>query len=158
MRYPSMLLRFHRRLGYWPDAAWPRTHNERMLWRKIFDRNPEFVAFSDKVTAKALLAKRCPQLRQAGVLWVGEHADALPQAVASGGAILKFNKGSGTNLVVRDGVPARDESVHHAPMVAKGAAARGMGLLADSAPAFGRGASPIGWERAADRHQGARLR
>ena len=111
VRHLPMLLRFRRRMGYWPDPAWPRSHNERMLWRRIFDRNPAFATLSDKLAAKAVIAERCPELRQARVLWVGTAAGAVPEAVLAGDAMLKLNKGSGTNLVVRGGVPGRAEVV-----------------------------------------------
>lgn len=111
LRHLPMLLRFRRRMGYWPDAAWPRTHNERMLWRKIFDHNPDFAVLSDKVAVKAVIAERCPQLPQARLLWMGSDPDAVPDAVLAGDAMLKFNKGSGTNLVVREGVPPREAVV-----------------------------------------------
>jgi hypothetical protein len=110
-RHLPMMLRFLRRMGYWPDAAWPRTHNERMLWRKIFDHNPEFATLSDKVAAKAAIAERCPQLPQARLLWIGTDPDAAPHDVLAGDAMLKFNKGSSTNLVIRGGVPSREEAV-----------------------------------------------
>jgi hypothetical protein len=110
-RHLPMMLRFFRRMGYWPDAAWPRTHNERMLWRKIFDHNPEFATLSDKVAAKAAIAVRCPQLPQARLLWIGTDPDAAPHDVLAGDAMLKFNKGSSTNLVIRGGVPSREVAV-----------------------------------------------
>ena len=111
LRHLPMLLRFRRRMGYWPDAAWPRTHNERMLWRKIFDHNPEFAVLSDKVAAKSVIAERCPDLSQAQLLWVGEDPDAVPEGVLRAGAMLKFNKGSGSNLAVRSGASDRDDVV-----------------------------------------------
>jgi len=106
-----MLLRFRRRMGYWADPAWPRTHNERMLWRKIFDHNPDFVTLSDKVAAKAAIAARCPGLRQARTLWVGADASDLPTDLLAGDVMLKVNNGSGANIVVRGGLPPRVEVV-----------------------------------------------
>jgi hypothetical protein len=99
VRHLPMLLRFRRRLGYWPDAAWPRTHNERMLWRKIFDHNPEFPALTDKLAVKAVIAERCPELPQARVAWAGTAPAELPDAVLAGGFLLKANNGSGDNLL-----------------------------------------------------------
>lgn len=106
-RHLPMLLRFRRRMGYWPDPVWPRTHNERMLWRKIFDHNPEFVTLTDKLAAKAVVAERNPGLRQPRVLWSGADPATIPDTVLAGGAILKANNGSGSNQVVRDGAPER---------------------------------------------------
>lgn len=107
-RHPLMLSRFRRRMGYWPDPAWPRTHNERVLWRKIFDRNPAFVTLTDKVAVKAVIAERCAELRQARLLWVGTGAAALPGELLAGGVMLKANNGCGANLAVRGGVPGRE--------------------------------------------------
>ena len=98
LRHLPMLLRFWRRMGYWPDAAWPRTHNERMLWRKIFDHNAEFVTLTDKVAAKALVAQRSPQLPRARVAWSGTDPAEVPDMVLTGNFLLKANNGSGDNL------------------------------------------------------------
>jgi hypothetical protein len=98
MRHLPMLLRFRRRMGYWPDAAWPRTHNERMLWRKIFDHDPMFVTLSDKLAAKVVIAERCPELPRPRVAWSGTDPAELPDMVLDGNFLLKANSGSGDNL------------------------------------------------------------
>jgi hypothetical protein len=37
-------------LNYMPDLKTPKTYNEKILWRKAFDRNPAFPVVQDKVS------------------------------------------------------------------------------------------------------------
>jgi hypothetical protein len=38
---------FKEGVGYRPRIALPKRYHEKMLWRRIFDHNPEFTLFSD---------------------------------------------------------------------------------------------------------------
>lgn len=107
LRHPLMTARFLRRLGYLPNPALPRTYNERLLWRKMLDRNPLFVTLTDKIAVKTYIRERCPELAHAATLWVGDRPADIPQALLDGEVMVKTNNGSGTNLVVRRGVPDR---------------------------------------------------
>ena len=49
-----MYFRSFRRL---PNLRDPRTFNEKIAWRKLYQRNPLFPVFSDKVAVKAEIAK-----------------------------------------------------------------------------------------------------
>lgn len=54
----KMQRRFHRDFGRSPDFANPRTFNERMLHRLVYDRSPHFTVFNDKIAAKDYVARR----------------------------------------------------------------------------------------------------
>ena len=75
--HPILISRFIRHLGFWPNPALPRRYHEKILWRKIVDRNAIFVHLSNKLAAKHS-ARRCPALAVARVLWVGNDAWSLP--------------------------------------------------------------------------------
>lgn len=109
LRYPRLLRRYRRQTGRWPDVARPGPISERMLWRKLFDRNPLFVTFADKLATKEWVAARCPGLAIPRTLWQGTDPAAIPQDLLRPGVVLKANHGSGFNLFLRDPVPPRAE-------------------------------------------------
>jgi hypothetical protein len=103
VRHPRLVREFSRRLGYIPDPALPRTYNEKVLWRKLFDHDPRFAAFADKLASKAYARQRCPDLTIPQTLWVGERAEAIPEAALSGDVVVKANHGFDWNLFIANG-------------------------------------------------------
>lgn len=95
--HPVMVLRLFRELGYLPRIALPHTYNEKMLWRMIFDRNPRFVLFSDKLGSRVHFAKTCPGLHLPRILWRGEHPADLPRLFLTEPVVIKANHGCGFN-------------------------------------------------------------
>ncbi|MCK5745690.1 MAG: hypothetical protein KAH44_05720, partial [Oricola sp.] len=65
-------------MAYLPNAAFPRTLNEKFLWRKIFDHSPLIGRLTDKLEAKAYFAEKCPSLAQAELIWTGEDSGDIP--------------------------------------------------------------------------------
>jgi hypothetical protein len=105
LRHPRLHWKYLRRMGHVPDVALPRRYAERMLWRKLFDRNPDFVTFSDKLAAKRWIAERLPALPIPRVLWEGTRPEDIPPGLIRPGVAIKANHGSGFNLLIRDGPP-----------------------------------------------------
>lgn len=105
--HPIMMLRHRQKLGYWPNAGWPRGLTEKQMWRKLFDRNPLFVTATDKLAARSYIAERSPGLPQTKVLWAGESARDIPDSVMAGPAMVKTTNSSGVNFLVADGRPDR---------------------------------------------------
>jgi hypothetical protein len=103
--HPIIMHRFHRHLGYWPNPALPQRYHEKILWRKIVDRNPVFVHLSNKLAAKRSARRRCPALATAQVLWVGDDAHSLPVSLLQQDVAVKANHAAGTNVFVRNGKP-----------------------------------------------------
>ena len=102
-----MMVRYRQKLGHWPNAGRPTSLTEKLMWRKLFDRNPSFVTVTDKLTARSYVAERAPDLPQARVLWVGDSARDIPDDVMAGPAILKTTNGSGVNFLLSQGQPER---------------------------------------------------
>ncbi len=91
--HPVMVYRFVRELGQLPRITLPRTYNEKMLWRMVFDRNPQFVTYSDKLGSKACFARICPDLRVPGVLWQGDAPEGMPFRFLSEPVAIKASHG-----------------------------------------------------------------
>jgi hypothetical protein len=107
LQHPRLHWKYLRRMKRIPDVAVPRLYSERMLWRKLFDRNPDFVTFSDKLACKRWIAARLPALPIPRVLWEGERAEDIPQDLIRQGVAIKANHGSTFNLLIRDTPPPR---------------------------------------------------
>jgi hypothetical protein len=103
--HPVLVSRFIRTLGYWPNPAVPRSFHEKILWRKLVDHNPNFVALTDKLAAKRIARTRCPGVAVAKVLWVGTEPRALPMSLVTRDVAVKANHSSGSNVFVNDGEP-----------------------------------------------------
>ncbi len=114
LRHPVLHWKYARRMKRIPDTALPKTYSERMLWRKLFDRNPLFVTFADKLATKAWIAARCPDLAVPQTLWTGRVPEEIPQSLLRPGVVLKANHGSNFNMILRDDVPPRGTIVETA--------------------------------------------
>jgi TupA-like ATPgrasp len=96
--HPWLTLRFRRKLGYWPNIANPTTFQELVKWRKVFDHDPMFEAFLDKLAAKSLVARNCPEVNVPPTLWRGKKAADLPEKFNVPGYVIKTNHGSSYNF------------------------------------------------------------
>ena len=108
LRHPRTYLRTARRSRHWPDPARPIADTDKFLWRKIFDHNPLFTVFCDKLAAKDYALSACPELKTPEVLWIGDDPDDIPAAVLSRDVVIKANHGSRWNIMVRDGKVDRE--------------------------------------------------
>lgn len=86
-----------RHFGTVPDFARPRGHDALMQWRKVFDHNPLFVTFCDKLAARAWARARVPDLATADIVWQGERLEDLPAGAPADDCVLKVNAGTGAN-------------------------------------------------------------
>lgn len=98
LRHPKKVIYFIRRTRRLPDVVFPKTVNEKFLWRKLFDHDPRFVVLSDKLACKEWVTERVPELAVAKVHWVGKSLDFMPTGILQQDVVLKANHGCGTNL------------------------------------------------------------
>ncbi len=107
LRHPALVVRFVMKLGHLPNPAAPESYHERVLWRKIFDRNPLFVTLTDKLAAKAHIRSACPGLALPRTLWSGRDAIDIPLDLLAGNVVVKTNHGCAMNIFVANGDPDR---------------------------------------------------
>ena len=96
---PLFVLRAHKKLGIWPDLARPRRLSELIQWRKLFDHNPAFVTFADKLATKDWIAARLPDLAIPETVWTGERPEDVPDELLVEGYVIKTNNASGQNYL-----------------------------------------------------------
>lgn len=80
-----------------PNIALPKTLHEKYLWRKIVERDPRYVCFSDKLLCKKYMAGHFPEVKCASVLWRGHDIRHAPQDLLVKPGYLKANHASGYN-------------------------------------------------------------
>lgn len=93
---------FRSKVGHWPNFLFPETYNEKMLWRKLFERNPAMAVLSDKLKVKDYFKQNCPNLNVINPLWVGKRVEDIPEDLLQQDVIIKTNHGSGFNIIVKD--------------------------------------------------------
>jgi hypothetical protein len=103
VRHVRLIRKFRKRLGYWPHVATPRNWSEKVLWRKIFDHDPRFVALSDKLEVKKYFRAICPELKVIEPIWVGERPEDIPDFALAGDCVIKSNCGSSQNIFIHGG-------------------------------------------------------
>lgn len=98
---------FEERLGYTPDFDNPRTHNERVWVRKLFDHDPRFRLLTDKGTARIVigdtLGKEASIELMMPCLAHVNYFSQLPVHIWNQDIIIKCAHGSGMNHVVKAG-------------------------------------------------------
>jgi hypothetical protein len=109
LRFLRQVLIFVRRVGYVPCVAVPRRYHEKILWRKIFDHNPLFNVFCNKLAAKAFIRERLPELPVPETLWVGDSLADAPAGLMGPDVVIKTNHGSSFNYFPAKGALCRGE-------------------------------------------------
>lgn len=94
---PYLAARFRPAVGYDPQLAVPRRYHEKMMWRKVFDRNPLFVAFCDKLATKSYIASRIPGFPVPETLWVGTDFREIPPSILAERVVIKAAHGCSQN-------------------------------------------------------------
>ncbi|MGI9512966.1 MAG: ATP-grasp fold amidoligase family protein [Anderseniella sp.] len=89
---------FRRHMGRWPQLCPPVRHNDKFFWRKVFDHNPLFQVFCDKLACKEWVRECCPEVLIPATLWQGTSARDIPDDLLLRPAFIKANNGSSYNI------------------------------------------------------------
>ena len=95
---PAHYFVHHRRL---PNLARPTRFTEKVIRRKLFDRDPRLPTMADKVAVKEFVAATIGAQYVTPTLWSGESLPPLQERDWPVPYVLKANNGSGTNIFVR---------------------------------------------------------
>lgn len=102
VRFPRLIAAFRKRLGYFPNVAFPKTYHEKMTWRKCFDHNPVFELFCDKLDTKAYVRKICPDMKVPETLSQTAELAGFLDFDLQPNTILKASHGCDMNLFIAD--------------------------------------------------------
>lgn len=102
--YSQQKRSFLKRTGYALDLQNPKSFNQKVCWRKIYDRNPLLPILADKYRVRDYLKNTLGQDRADKILipllYVTDIPETIPFDELSGEYIIKANHGSGTNIIV----------------------------------------------------------
>jgi hypothetical protein len=98
LRTPGAFRSFRRIHKRAPDLRLLRRNQDKILWRKLFDHNPLFVTFNDKLAAKRYAREHLPDLRIPETLWVGPSARDIPERWLRERVMIKANNGWNFNV------------------------------------------------------------
>lgn len=96
--------KFFRSHGYRLGLDNPMTYNEKIMWRKIFDRNPLFPKLSDKLCARSYVLEKLGQTEGEAILvpllFATQDPAEIPFEDLPEEYIVKPNHGSGWSIIV----------------------------------------------------------
>jgi len=90
------------RIGRLPKLKRPKGFNEKLLHRKLYDRNTLYTEMADKLKSKFLVSSLCPKVAVPKVLWSGENVEDIDLDKLPNQFVFKANHASGTNLIVKN--------------------------------------------------------
>lgn len=102
MRWMKNSRLFIQSVGRAPRYVGPKNWTDKMQWRKVFDRNPLFRTFTDKVAVRNYVQSVSPDVRFPEFYWVGDQIDDIPFADFTAPYVLKPAIGSGDYYMVEN--------------------------------------------------------
>jgi len=103
--------KFYRCHGYRLDLDDPMSYNEKIMWRKVFDRNPLFPLLVDKHKARSYVVEKLGKKEGEAILvpllLLTENPEDIPFDDLPEEYIVKPNHGSGWSIIVDSDHPSR---------------------------------------------------
>jgi hypothetical protein len=88
--------------GYRPHFKSPRSFMEKVWSRMLFDRDPIWTMFSDKLRVRDYVASKVGSEYLVPLLWSGNKPEEIPFGELPLKFVIKANHGCGYNILVRD--------------------------------------------------------
>jgi hypothetical protein len=107
----SLSRRFQKSLGYRPDLENPKTLQEKILWRKLYEDMSEAVQLADKVAARDYVREVAGEKYLIEAYQIVADADDIDFGVLPRSFVLKNNRASGTNMIIHDKVTLDTDSI-----------------------------------------------
>lgn len=105
--FPIEHKRFKKKLGYDLDLRHPVSFNQKMVWKKLFDRNPLLPVTTDKLLVREyireVLGKEVAKTLLVPLLYEGDDPAKIPFDDLPAEYIIKANHDSGGFKIVRSG-------------------------------------------------------
>jgi hypothetical protein len=88
--------------GAYPNILFPKTFNEKVIRRSLFDRRPILRQFADKFAVRAYVAERLGEDILPRLYWATETPEDIPFAQLPNRFVVKPTHGAGWIRIVRD--------------------------------------------------------
>ena len=104
--YQLEKIRFYKKVGYPINLKCPRSFNEKLVWKKIFDRNPLLSITADKVQVRSYIKEVLGEKKAKEILipllYVTDKPKTIPFKSLPSSFIIKPNHASGLKILVED--------------------------------------------------------
>jgi len=84
-----------------PDLEHPKRLTEKITWRKLYQHDPRFATFCDKIAVKDEIAKVIGRQHVIETLWTGTDPQDIPFDKLKPPYVIKVNHSTGGNIFVR---------------------------------------------------------
>jgi hypothetical protein len=104
-KIPDALLlksRFLYETGKKLDLVNPKSFNEKIQWRKLYDRNPLYTKLSDKYAVREYVAEKIGEKYLIPLLWAGEKFDDINFDELPNQFVIKCNHDCGSVVICKD--------------------------------------------------------
>ena len=98
----AMKLLYFRRFYALPNLDNPVTFNEKLQYRKIYNKNPLFTVVADKLESKEYIKNKKLDIYIPKVIWQGSSLDTLDFSILPSRYVYKANHASRTNEFILD--------------------------------------------------------
>jgi hypothetical protein len=99
--------RFKKRTGYDLQLDPPRSFSEKIVYKKLFDRNLLLTKTADKYRVREYVKEQLGKERASEILipllYVTDNPETIPFDTLPDEYIIKANHGSGTNIIIKEG-------------------------------------------------------
>ena len=113
--FPQLRMTFKKKTGYVLDLENPKSFNQKVCWKKIYDRNPLLPVVADKYRVReylrSVLGTQEAERILVPLLYVTDEPETIPFDDLPEEYIIKANHGSGTNIIIEKGKPIDKEKV-----------------------------------------------
>jgi hypothetical protein len=108
-------MRFYKELGYELNLKDPKSFNEKIVWKKIHDRNPLLPITTDKYQVRSYIKKVLGEEKAEEVLipllYVTDKPESIPFEKLPSAFIVKPNHASGLKIMVENGHYNKEEII-----------------------------------------------
>lgn len=102
---------YYRAFGKLPRLQHPQTFNEKVNWRKLYQRNPRFTLFADKLAVKEEIATLLGKEHVIETLWSGTDPSQIPYDQLEPPYVIKTNHSSGSNIFIRSKADIKPDEI-----------------------------------------------
>lgn len=93
---------FRHRLGYRLNLKNPKTYNEKLQWLKLYDRNPKYTQYADKILVRKHIAETLGEAYLIPLLGVYKRAEDIDFTVLPDQFVIKCNHGAKMNIICKN--------------------------------------------------------
>jgi len=105
--YKLEKISFYKKVGYQLNLKNPKSFNEKIIWKKINDRNPLLPIIADKYKVRSYIKKVLGEEKAKEILipllYVTDQPETIPFERLPSAFIVKPNHASGSNIIVENG-------------------------------------------------------